>query len=128
MSPVAEHCVALIVDRQFGAQLHLAASQWPVWVVESPLNSEHVGPVRQTAGADVTVFCDLGIQAPDELAVEQLAAVVEHHPLMVELRVVGAGSSAALQAELHANGFSVIHVDSQLIVAARTKRGHENDH
>ncbi len=86
--------VTLVMDASFGESL--AELDQPLWVCDSPINRVAAERLWSRPNQDVTVFKRVGaseVEAFDDV----LPALVEHHPGLVAIAVVGGVASAAVR-------------------------------
>lgn len=113
LSHVGVHRVAIVVDRDFGAALSALASQYHVWIVESPQNApairaawaaETLDASVDPLGPGVTAFEDSSHETAAESCRRIASEVDEHHgelahePPWSEIRVVGVPLDPELEA------------------------------
>lgn len=113
--PLDFSTVAIVLDADFGAQLHELASRIPVWIVDTPGNrlsieSEWTRRRRDGAERELNVFRMIdGLSASDHIAAllrtidKQHGAGAEDGPFAT-LLVIGAFADAAPIAALRAVG------------------------
>jgi len=113
--PLDFSAVAIVLDPDFGAQLHELASRMPVWIVDTPGNrasieSEWTRRRRDGAERELSVFRMIdGLSAADHIAA-LLRTIDAHHGASAEagpfetLLVFGARADAAPTAAIRGFG------------------------
>jgi hypothetical protein len=113
--PLDFSTIAIVLDAEFGAQLHELASRMPVWVVDTPGNraaieSEWTRRRRDGAERELTVFRMIdGLSASDHIAA-LLRTIDQHHGAgavdgpFKTLVVIGAAADAAPVGAIRAFG------------------------
>jgi hypothetical protein len=113
--PLDFSTIAIVLDADFGAQLHELASRMPVWIVDTPGNrasieGEWTRRRRDGAERELNVFRMIdGLSASDHIAAllrtidKQHGAAAEDGPFAT-LLIIGAPADAAPVAALRALG------------------------
>jgi len=112
--------VALVVERTFGARLLALAESMPVWIVESAQNATFVPAARRDPLASVTTFDDIPDSRADDLVTAYLGEVLEHHPTLKRLMLLGINRTAATDEALRIAGFRTLHDGPGEILAVPT--------
>src|SRR5512144_2266502 len=113
--PLDLSTVAIVLDADFGAQLHELASRIPVWIVDTPGNrssieSEWTRRRRDGAERELNVFRMIdGLSASEHIAALLRTIDKQHGPSAEDgpfatLLVIGAGADAAPVAAIRAIG------------------------
>jgi hypothetical protein len=113
--PLDFSTVAIVLDADFGAQLHALASRMPVWIVDAPGNrasieSEWTRRRRDGAERELSVFRMIEGLSPSEHIAALLRTIDAHHGEsaaegpFVALLVFGAGVADAPLAALRTFG------------------------
>jgi hypothetical protein len=115
---VSPNGVSLVVDRDYGRNLAGLASQMPLWVVASAANLAHIEQARSVPHSRVTGFDDQSSCTPELLVADILPTIVEHHPAITDITIIGAQWTAELAHHLRDNGFRMLHNEPGLVVAS----------
>ena len=113
--PLDFSTVAIVLDADFGAQLHELASRIPVWIVDTPANrssieSEWTRRRRDGAERELNVFRMIDGLSPSEHIAALLRTIDKQHGPSAEdgpfatLLVIGAAADAAPVAAIRAIG------------------------
>ena len=113
--PLDFSTIAIVLDADFGAQLHELASRMPVWIVDTPGNrssieGEWTRRRRDGAERELNVFRMIdGLSASDHIAALVRTIDRQHGPSAEDgpfatLLVIGAPADAAPVAAIHALG------------------------
>jgi hypothetical protein len=111
----AEHCVFVVVDREYGERVCELVRTGPVWVVDTPTNrsaAQKVWAERPDAShlEGVTTFKSEA-SSPEDVLIRELDTIDLHHgvysadPQYTILEVVGASVTERVKTELAQYGF-----------------------
>jgi hypothetical protein len=113
--------VAVVVIRDYAAELTELAKRMPVWVIDTPANRGVVESLWRGAPAlDVTVFSAAEGATADEACAGVLDMVKLHHPRCEMIRVFGAETSPVVCDMLASIGYPVIAESADGFIAAES--------
>jgi hypothetical protein len=122
--------VYVVVDRNFGAQLHKLERGVPVWIVESPDNKPVVQNLWQEHPSQshlegITIFDDSVSLSAEETLLGELSTIDLHHgiysanPAYTVLEIFGVTLTVRIKTELVSLGFDDFQSNSTGFIATR---------
>jgi hypothetical protein len=102
--------VAIILDSNFGDCIEQLVREMPVWVISSEANRTAIQRVWDSGTSEgrATIFEDKKVISREQLVLDIIGDVEEHHPACKNVLVMGLQMSAGLAAALEDNGFVAI--------------------
>jgi hypothetical protein len=92
--------VTLVVDPEFGRRAKAQAEIGPLWVIQSPLNTEAIKELWAAGNlrfADAPTYFDaVPTRTPEDSAVNFIGTVDEHHPAWETFEIIGVRLSLRL--------------------------------
>ena len=105
MAEIGYKHVTLVVDPEFGQRAKAQSMLGPLWVIQSPRNAPVIRELWATENFrfpdSPTLFDAVAGRSPEELAMEVIETVDEHHPAWQSFDIIGVRPSAKLLDALH---------------------------
>lgn len=120
--------IAVVVDEAFGERLVGIAKLIHVWVCDTPVNRQaaetviaQLVPERVWNEQGVTTFRFSVDETPEEMIINRLATIDEHHFAWSQIEVYGVGPTPRLRQELQGYGVTDFQETPGGFICTRTE-------